>query len=67
MANLYDPHPLMIDSGTFWRCGHGSTGLGYTKKGALKVVGCKPCLAAKNRRKTKVVRRASTAGKHGRG
>lgn len=22
--NLYDPHPLMIDSGTFWRCKHGT-------------------------------------------
>ena len=24
--NLYEPHMLMIDSGTFWRCKHGSTG-----------------------------------------
>jgi len=24
--NLYTEHPLMIDSGTFWRCDHGSTG-----------------------------------------
>ncbi len=24
--NLYEPHPFMIDSGTFWRCDHGSTG-----------------------------------------
>lgn len=24
--NLYEPHPLMIDSGRFWRCHHGSTG-----------------------------------------
>jgi hypothetical protein len=24
--NLYEPHPAMIDSGTFWRCAHGSTG-----------------------------------------
>lgn len=24
--NLYEPHPFMIDSGTFWRCEHGSTG-----------------------------------------
>lgn len=25
--NLYDSHPVMIDSGTFWRCDHGLTGL----------------------------------------
>jgi len=24
--NLYETHPWMIDSGTFWRCRHGSTG-----------------------------------------
>lgn len=24
--NLYEDHPLMIDSGTFWRCRHGKTG-----------------------------------------
>lgn len=24
--NLYEPHVLMIDSGTFWRCDHGETG-----------------------------------------
>ena len=24
--NLYRPHVFMIDSGTFWRCSHGSTG-----------------------------------------
>jgi hypothetical protein len=23
---MYEPHPLMIDSGTFWRCAHGWTG-----------------------------------------
>jgi len=26
--NVYDDHPLMIDSGTFWRCDHGWTGYG---------------------------------------
>ena len=25
--NLYLPHPLMVNSGTFWRCAHGTTGL----------------------------------------
>ena len=24
--NLYSPHPMMINSGTFWRCRHGGTG-----------------------------------------
>ena len=24
--NLYESHPTMINSGTFWRCSHGSTG-----------------------------------------
>lgn len=26
VKNLYEPHPFMIDSGSFWRCDHGSTG-----------------------------------------
>lgn len=24
--NLYESHPFMINSGTLWRCDHGSTG-----------------------------------------
>ena len=27
-GNLYRPHSLMITSGQFWRCAHGSTGFG---------------------------------------
>lgn len=27
-GNLYEPHWLQIDSGTFWRCAHGFTGYG---------------------------------------
>lgn len=38
-GNLYHPHPLMIDSGTFWRCKHGTTGF----KGNLEWVGCLEC------------------------
>jgi hypothetical protein len=26
-GNLYRPHYLQIDSGTFWRCAHGHTGI----------------------------------------
>ena len=40
MANLYDPHPMMIDSGTFWRCDHGHTGL-------MEGGDCAKCLEAK--------------------
>jgi hypothetical protein len=40
--NLYLPHPLMIDSGTFWRCDHGYTGI----SGDGKVEGCLNCLHA---------------------
>ncbi|HVX56958.1 MAG TPA: hypothetical protein VHA37_04450 [Candidatus Saccharimonadales bacterium] len=25
-GNLYRPHPLMVNSGLFWRCKHGTTG-----------------------------------------
>lgn len=38
-GNLYRPHPLQINSGTFWRCAHNSTGFAE----GLKWVGCKPC------------------------
>lgn len=27
-GNLYNKHPLMVNSGTFWRCKHGTTGHG---------------------------------------
>ena len=37
--NFYDPHPFMIDSGTFWRCKHGNTGY----DGDLGEVGCAKC------------------------
>lgn len=37
--NLYDPHPLMIDSGTFWRCAHGTTGFAS----GLRWIGCADC------------------------
>ncbi len=38
-GNCYKPHPLMIHSGQFWRCDHGSTGLGES----LKFIGCPEC------------------------
>jgi len=40
-GNLYKPHTLQIDSGTFWRCKHGLTGY----KEGLKWVGCMDCKA----------------------
>jgi hypothetical protein len=42
-GNVYHPHPFMIDSGTFWRCAHGSTGYGGGDK--LKWIGCVKCKA----------------------
>lgn len=41
-GNLYRPHTLQIDSGTFWRCKHGRTGLG--NHGAW--IGCDDCARA---------------------
>lgn len=38
-GNVYRPHKLMITSGQFWRCAHGSTGLG---DGGIWV-GCADC------------------------
>lgn len=38
-GNFYRPHPLMIDSGTFWRCKHGTTGLDAD----FNVIGCADC------------------------
>lgn len=40
--NVYEPHPLMITSGQFWRCDHGLTGF----DGNLNFVGCADCHAA---------------------
>jgi hypothetical protein len=37
--NFYNPHPLMITSGEFWRCKHGKTGI----TGDLEVIGCVDC------------------------
>jgi hypothetical protein len=39
MKNIYTPHPLMISSGEFWRCDHGSTG----RRGDLRWQGCWRC------------------------
>lgn len=44
--NLYRPHPLMIDSGTFWRCPHGTTGYTSADDGYLQWGGCNECWAA---------------------
>jgi hypothetical protein len=44
--NLYDPHPLMIDSGTFWRCDHGTTGFGS----GMVWKGCRRCAIQRPRR-----------------
>lgn len=38
-GNLYHPHRMMVDSGTFWRCAHGNTGY----DGNTKFVGCDGC------------------------
>lgn len=38
-GNLYEVHPLQVNSGTFWRCKHGSTG----HIQGLVWAGCKLC------------------------
>ena len=38
-GNLYKPHSLMVNSGQFWRCRHGSTGFGA----GLRWDGCAEC------------------------
>lgn len=38
-GNFYNPHPILINSGTFWRCKHGNTGL----KSLSEVIGCEEC------------------------
>lgn len=38
-GNLYRPHALMVSSGEFWRCKHGTTGF----KGNLDWEGCLAC------------------------
>lgn len=43
MKNFYDDHPLMIDSGTFWRCDHGNTGFAS----GMDRIGCDKCAIAK--------------------
>jgi hypothetical protein len=42
-GNLYDPHPVLITSGEFWRCEHGTTG--YGANGLWE--GCAPCAEKK--------------------
>ena len=39
LRNLYLPHPMMLNSGTFWRCAHGNTGL----DGRGNWEGCNSC------------------------
>lgn len=41
-GNLYEDHPLMINSGTFWRYGHGQTGF----KSGMEWIGCEECRAS---------------------
>lgn len=41
-GNLYDPHPLQIHSGRFWRCAHGRTGF----KTWQEWEGCEECRLA---------------------
>lgn len=38
-GNFYLPHLLQINSGTFWRCAHGNTGM----KGLFDEIGCNEC------------------------
>jgi len=38
-GNLYRPHALMVDSGQFWRCKHGHTGIGE----GWSFIGCEQC------------------------
>lgn len=46
--NFYDEHPLMLDSGTFWRCKHGNTGIKPgTGNQPPKFIGCRECKAEK--------------------
>lgn len=40
-GNLYHPHPLMVNSGEFWRCPHGTTGFGP----GMRWEGCQQCAA----------------------
>ena len=40
-GNMYKPHSIMVTSGQFWRCAHGSTGHGKS----LEWVGCDECKA----------------------
>ena len=41
-GNMYKPHLLMVNSGTFWRCSHGNTGL----TDGLRWIGCAECATA---------------------
>lgn len=41
--NVYDDHPLMINSGQFWRCKHGNTGLDNN----ANWIGCLACAEEK--------------------
>ena len=45
--NMYDEHPLMINSGAFWRCKHGNTG--HDKN--LNFIGCEKCKKDKDKEK----------------
>lgn len=38
-GNFYNPHMLQINSGTFWRCKHGYTGM----KNWMEYRGCREC------------------------
>jgi hypothetical protein len=40
-GNLYRPHMMQVDSGTFWRCKHGTTGFAS----GMEWVGCDQCAA----------------------
>jgi hypothetical protein len=48
-GNLYRPHYLQIDSGTFWRCAHGHTGIGEDVHSAI----CWECTAQEPKRAIK--------------
>lgn len=41
-GNLYRAHPLLIHSGRFWRCAHGSTGF----CDGMAWLGCDDCAKA---------------------
>jgi hypothetical protein len=66
-GNLYKPHALMVHSGKFWRCSHGSTGYGRGKDGPTwkGCIECAELLIDELRGEMKVKPTDEEAGKEG--